>query len=139
MMRDTSWWSGRSPPPRRKNPPGWDSTGRGGTGAAAGCRSVNPSWGESVSRRSDESPPGRPERWAVVRPFAPPRAYLFIRGPASAAPAMVVSDYEALAKNVVRRSLHIQPKENVIVECWNHGLDAPKEIGYQLPPVGARR
>src|SRR5213594_1201136 len=51
---------------------------------------------------------------------------------------MAVSDYEALAKNVVRRSLHIQPKENVIVECWNHGLDAAKEIVYQLRAVGAR-
>jgi len=51
---------------------------------------------------------------------------------------MTVSDYEALAKNVVRRSLHIQPKENVIVECWNHGLDAAKEIVYQLRAVGAR-
>src|SRR5207245_9510842 len=51
---------------------------------------------------------------------------------------MAVSDYEALAKNVVRRSLHIQPKENVIVECWNHGLDAAKEVGYQLRAVGAR-
>jgi len=34
--------------------------------------------------------------------------------------------------------LHIQPKENVIVECWNHGLDAAKEIVYQLRAVGAR-
>src|SRR3989475_11809126 len=51
---------------------------------------------------------------------------------------MVVSDYEALAKNVVRRSLHIQPKENVIVDWWNHGLDAAKEIVYQLRAVGAR-
>ncbi|HEX9566822.1 MAG TPA: aminopeptidase, partial [Thermoplasmata archaeon] len=49
-----------------------------------------------------------------------------------------MSDYEALAKNVVRRSLHIQSKENVIVECWNHGLDAAKEIVYQLRAVGAR-
>src|SRR5438876_3667502 len=51
---------------------------------------------------------------------------------------MATSDYEALAKNVVRRSLHIQPKENVIVECWNHGLDAAKEVVYQLRAVGAR-
>ncbi|HLQ41696.1 MAG TPA: hypothetical protein VK189_02465, partial [Thermoplasmata archaeon] len=34
--------------------------------------------------------------------------------------------------------MHIQPKENVIVECWNHGLDAAKEIVYQLRAVGAR-
>src|SRR3989442_3180364 len=49
-----------------------------------------------------------------------------------------MSDYEALAKNVVRRSLHIQPKENVIVEVWTHGLDGAKEIVYQLRAVGAR-
>ncbi len=34
--------------------------------------------------------------------------------------------------------MRIQPKENVIVECWNHGLDAAKEIVYQLRAVGAR-
>src|SRR2546428_7204243 len=112
--------------------------GTDGTRASATCRSVNRSRDESVSRGSDESPPGRPKRWAGLRPFASPGAYLFIRGAASAAPAMAVSDYEALAKNVVRRSLHIQPKENVIVECWNHGLDAAKEIVYQLRAVGAR-
>jgi len=49
-----------------------------------------------------------------------------------------VSEYEALAKNIVRRSLKIQPKENVIVECWSHGLDAAREIVYQLRAVGAR-
>ncbi len=49
-----------------------------------------------------------------------------------------MSEYEALAKNVIRKSLRIQPKENVIVESWNHGLDAAKEIVYQLRAVGAR-
>ena len=49
-----------------------------------------------------------------------------------------MSEYEALAKNVIRKSLQIQPKENVIVESWNHGLDAAKEIVYQLRAVGAR-
>jgi leucyl aminopeptidase (aminopeptidase T) len=34
--------------------------------------------------------------------------------------------------------LHIQPKENVIVECWDHGLDVAREIIYQLRAVGAR-
>src|SRR2546422_812008 len=51
---------------------------------------------------------------------------------------MMRATSSSIAKNVVRRSLHIQPKENVIVECWNHGLDAAKEIVYQLRAVGAR-
>lgn len=49
-----------------------------------------------------------------------------------------MSEYEALAKNIIRRSLHIRPKENVIVECWNHALDAAEEVVYQLRAVGAR-
>jgi len=49
-----------------------------------------------------------------------------------------MAEFEALARNVVRRSLRVQPKENVIVECWNHGLDAAKEIVYELRSVGAR-
>ncbi len=49
-----------------------------------------------------------------------------------------MSEYEALAKNVIRRSLHVRPRENVIVECWNHALDAAKEVVYQLRAVGAR-
>lgn len=49
-----------------------------------------------------------------------------------------MSDYEAFAKNVIRKSLQIKPKENVIVETWNHGFDAAKEFVYQLRAVGAR-
>ncbi len=49
-----------------------------------------------------------------------------------------MSEYEALAKNVIRRSLQIKPKEGVIVECWNHGLDAAREFVYQLRAVGAK-
>src|SRR3979409_1561252 len=49
-----------------------------------------------------------------------------------------VSEYEALAKNVIRRTLHIQPKENVIVETWNHGLPIATEIVYQARAAGAR-
>ena len=49
-----------------------------------------------------------------------------------------MSEYEAFAKNVIRRSLRIQPKENVIVETWNHGLDAAKEFVYQLRAAGAK-
>lgn len=47
-------------------------------------------------------------------------------------------EYEALAKNLIRRTLRIQPKESVIVECWNHGFDPAREILYQLRAVGAR-
>lgn len=49
-----------------------------------------------------------------------------------------MSEYEALAKNVIRKTLQIKPKENVIVESWNHGLDGAKEVVYQLRAVGAR-
>lgn len=49
-----------------------------------------------------------------------------------------MSEYEALAKNVVRRTLRIRPKENVIVECWNHGLPIAKEIVYQVRAAGGR-
>src|SRR5256885_808889 len=49
-----------------------------------------------------------------------------------------MSEYEALAKNVIRRTLHIQPKENVIVETWNHGLPIATEIVYQVRAAGAR-
>ncbi len=49
-----------------------------------------------------------------------------------------MSEYEAFAKNVIRKSLQIQPKESVIVETWNHGFDAAKEFVYQLRAAGAR-
>jgi aminopeptidase len=49
-----------------------------------------------------------------------------------------VSEYEPLARNVIRKTLQIKPKENVIVESWNHGLDGAKEVVYQLRAVGAR-
>ena len=49
-----------------------------------------------------------------------------------------MSPYEALAKNVIKKSLQIQPKESVIVESWNHGADVAKEIVYQLRAAGAR-
>ncbi len=49
-----------------------------------------------------------------------------------------LSHYESLAKNVIKKSLRIRPKENVIVESWNHGADVAKEIVYQLRAAGAR-
>lgn len=49
-----------------------------------------------------------------------------------------MSEFEALAKNVIRRTLAIRPKENVIVECWNHGLPIAGEFVHQLRAVGAR-
>lgn len=49
-----------------------------------------------------------------------------------------MSEYEALAKNVIRKSLQIKPREGVIVECWNHGLEAAREIVYQLRATGAK-
>ncbi len=49
-----------------------------------------------------------------------------------------MSEYEALAKNVIKKSLRIKPKENVIVESWNHGLEPAKEFVYQLRAAGAK-
>ena len=49
-----------------------------------------------------------------------------------------MSEYEALAKNVIRKSLQVKPREGVIVESWNHGLDAAKEFVYQLRAAGAK-
>ncbi len=49
-----------------------------------------------------------------------------------------MSEYETFAKNVIRKSLQIRPKENVIVETWNHGFDAAKEFVYQLRAAGAK-
>jgi len=49
-----------------------------------------------------------------------------------------LSEYEFLAKNVIKKSLQIKPKENVIVESWNHGADVAKEFVYQLRAAGAR-
>ncbi|HEY5539617.1 MAG TPA: aminopeptidase [Thermoplasmata archaeon] len=49
-----------------------------------------------------------------------------------------MSEYESLAKTVIKRSLQIKPKENVIVECWNHGLPIATEFIYQLRALGAR-
>ncbi|HLB67335.1 MAG TPA: aminopeptidase, partial [Thermoplasmata archaeon] len=49
-----------------------------------------------------------------------------------------MSEYEALAKSVIKRTLQVKPKENVIVECWNHGLPIATEFVYQLRAHGAR-
>lgn len=49
-----------------------------------------------------------------------------------------MSEYEALAKNVIRRTLQVKPKENVIVESWNHGLPIATEFVYQVRAAGAR-
>ncbi len=48
-----------------------------------------------------------------------------------------MSEYEALAKGVIKRSLRVKPKENVIVECWTHGLPVAAEFVYQLRAAGA--
>lgn len=48
-----------------------------------------------------------------------------------------MSEYEAVARNVIRRTLHVQPKENVVVESWNHGLPIAKEVVYQVRAAGA--
>src|SRR3989442_14925516 len=48
-----------------------------------------------------------------------------------------MSEYESLAKNVIKKTLHVKPKENVIVESWNHGLPIAAEFVYQLRAAGA--
>ena len=49
-----------------------------------------------------------------------------------------MSDYEALAKNVLKRTLKVRAGENVIVETWNHGLPIATEFVYQIRALGAR-
>ncbi|HWM50573.1 MAG TPA: hypothetical protein VNO76_04405, partial [Thermoplasmata archaeon] len=66
------------------------------------------------------------------------RACIYPNGGFADPGATTMSEYEALAKNVIRRTLHIQPKENVIVETWNHGLPIASEIVYQVRAAGAR-
>jgi len=50
----------------------------------------------------------------------------------------ITSEYDDLVKNVIRKSLAIHPGENVIVETWNHGLDAAREFVYHLRAAGAK-
>src|SRR2546422_441717 len=49
-----------------------------------------------------------------------------------------MSEYEALAKNVLKKSLHVKPGENVTVETWNHGIPIAREFVYQIRALGAR-
>jgi len=56
----------------------------------------------------------------------------------SGGPVASMSEYESLAKNVIKKTLRVKPKENVIVECWNHGLPIAAEFVYQLRAAGAR-
>ena len=49
-----------------------------------------------------------------------------------------MSEYETLAKNVLKQTLHVKAGENVIVETWNHGLPAATEFVYQARALGAR-
>ena len=49
-----------------------------------------------------------------------------------------MSEYEALAKTVLRKALRVKAGENVIVETWNHGLPIATEFVYQIRALGAR-
>ena len=49
-----------------------------------------------------------------------------------------MSDYEALAKNVLTKTLRVKAGENVIVETWNHGIPIAREFVYQIRALGAR-
>ena len=49
-----------------------------------------------------------------------------------------MSEYEALAKSVLKNTLHLKAGENVIVEAWNHGLSVAAEFVYQIRAMGAR-
>ncbi|HYS70960.1 MAG TPA: aminopeptidase [Thermoplasmata archaeon] len=49
-----------------------------------------------------------------------------------------MSEYETLAKNVLKKTLHVKPGENVTVETWNHGIPIAREFVYQIRAMGAR-
>jgi leucyl aminopeptidase (aminopeptidase T) len=49
-----------------------------------------------------------------------------------------MSEYEALAKTVLKKTLRVKAGENVIVETWGHGLPIAGEFVYQLRALGAR-
>ncbi len=49
-----------------------------------------------------------------------------------------MSEYEALAKNVLRKTLRVKAGENVIVETWNHGIPIAREFVFQIRALGAR-
>lgn len=49
-----------------------------------------------------------------------------------------MSEYESLAKTVLRKTVRLKQKENVIIECWNHGLPIATEFVFQARAMGAR-
>lgn len=49
-----------------------------------------------------------------------------------------MSEYETLAKNVLKKTLRVKAGENVIVESWTHGLPVATEFVYQIRALGAR-
>jgi aminopeptidase len=49
-----------------------------------------------------------------------------------------MTEYESLAKTVIKKTLRVKPKENVIVETWTHGLPIASEFVYQIRAAGAR-
>src|SRR3972149_6822472 len=110
--------------------------GHGGTGEEAGSRSL----GGAEPRLRNTGHPGSPRPRRMRAPLGASSVCGASIYPSVdyARPGMPMSEFEALAKNVVRRTLRVRPKENVIVECWNHGLDAAREIVYQLRSIGAR-
>src|SRR5206468_11419485 len=74
-------------------------------------------------------------------PYGPSPAnggYVFIRSVASRAPGSLHVRIRSLGEERHPKDLHIQPKENVIVETWNHGLPIATEVVYQVRAAGAR-
>jgi aminopeptidase len=49
-----------------------------------------------------------------------------------------MSNYYELVRNVLSRTLKIQPDDNVIIETWDHGLPIAAEFLYRLREMGAR-
>jgi len=49
-----------------------------------------------------------------------------------------MSEYETLAKNVLKKTLRVKAGENVIVETWNHDIPIAREFVYQIRALGAR-
>ncbi len=48
-----------------------------------------------------------------------------------------MAEYEGLAKIVLRKTVRLKPKENVIVETWTHGLPVAAEVVYRAKALGA--
>jgi leucyl aminopeptidase (aminopeptidase T) len=47
------------------------------------------------------------------------------------------SRYEGMVKKVISETLHVRPRDNVIVQTWDHGMPIASDFIYHLREVGA--